>query len=267
MKILQRRLFASAFICACALILFSAMTFAQRAVPLTDSAASVPKLSDDADELIKSAFELYRQKRFDEVLANCEKAAGISPKDPRPNAVAGLVYMAQWKLKSASEEFAKSISLNPSNKQIYLLKARADRLRNAKEEALAASRKALDIDRSFAEAYVMIGDILRFDEKRRDEATSAYRAAIKINPRLPSAYENLAEVLAAAKDEKGAEEAFKQAMAADDQNGTFRSRSPFSQTGTTQRSPHALGRKNFRQRRHVPELYRCAGTSGTTGKS
>lgn len=193
------------------------MTFAQRTVPSTDSALSVPKLSDNANESIKSAFELYKQKRFDEALANCEKAAGISPKDPRPNAIAGLVYMAQWKLKSASEEFAKSISLNPNNKQVYLLKARADQLRNAKEEALAASRKALEIDSSFAEAYVMIGDILRFDKERRDEAISAYRAAIKINPHLPSAYENVAEVLAAAKDEKGAEKAFKQAMAADDQ--------------------------------------------------
>lgn len=191
------------------------MTFAQHAVPSANPAASVPKLSDNADQLIKEAFEFYKQKRFDEALANCQKAAGTNPKDPRPNAIAGLVYMAQWKLKSASEEFAKSISLNPKNKQVYLFKARADQLRNAKEEALDASRKALEIDASFAEAYVMIGDILRFDEKRRDEAVAAYRSAIKINPNLPTAYENLAGVLISAKDEKGAEETFKQGMAAD----------------------------------------------------
>jgi len=215
MKILQSRLFASVLICVYALIPFSAMTFAQRAVPSANPAASVPKLLDNADELIKEAFEFYKQKRFDEALTDCEKASVISPKDPRPNAIAGLVFMAQWKLKSASDEFAKSISLNPKNKQVYLFKARADQLRNAKEEALAASRKALEIDASFAEAYVMIGDILRFDEKRRDEAVAAYRSAIEINPNLPAAYENLAGVLVSAKDDKSAEEVFKQAMAAD----------------------------------------------------
>jgi tetratricopeptide (TPR) repeat protein len=216
MKNLQRFLFSSIFVCALGVTSVSAATFVQPAPHSTLSLRSDRTAwITDVEELIKTAFELYRQNKFEEALANCVKAASLSPNDFRPHALAGLIYMAQMKLKSASEEFAAAISLKPDNKQIYLLKARADRLRGAKEEALAASRKAIELDASFAEAYIMIGDILRFDEKRRDEAIAAYRSAIKANPRLPAAYEQLGEILADAQDAKGAEEVFRQAMAAD----------------------------------------------------
>jgi tetratricopeptide (TPR) repeat protein len=172
--------------------------------------------NDDVDELLKAAFEFYKQKKYDEALANCLKAVELDPKDFRPHSVAGFVYTAQLKFQSASEEFAKAIELKPDNKEIYLYKAKADQMRGAKEEAIAACRRALEIDPSFAEAYLTIGDTLRDDEKRRDEADAAYRAAVKADPNLPSAIENWgARLLNLQKDEKGAEEAYRKAMKLD----------------------------------------------------
>jgi tetratricopeptide (TPR) repeat protein len=169
----------------------------------------------DADVLVRTAFELYRQKNFDEALANCEKAAVLSPNDFRPRALAGFIYMAQMKMKSASEAFAKAIQLQPKNKELYLFKATADARRGAKEEALAACRKSLELDPTYAEAYATIGETLRWDEKRRGEAIAAYQSAIKANSRLLPAYKPLGGLLAETKDEKGAEEVFRQGMAAD----------------------------------------------------
>lgn len=173
-------------------------------------------LNGDVDELLKAAFELYKQKKYDEALAICVKAAELYPKDFRPHYIAGFVYTAQLKYKTASEEFAKAIELNPDEKVIYMYKAKADQMRGAKDEAIAVCRKALEIDSSFAEAYLTIGDILRDDEKRRDEAEAAYRAAVKADPNVPFTLERIGESrLYVKKDEKGAEEAFRKAIELD----------------------------------------------------
>lgn len=171
---------------------------------------------DDVDELLKAAFELYRQKKYDEALVNCLKATRLAPKDFRPHYIAGLVYAAQLKFQSASEEYAKASELEPGEKGIYIYKAKADQRRGAKDEAVAACRKALEIDPAFAEAYLTIGDILRNDEKRRDEADAAYRAAVKADPKIPSTLEAMGERLLYSKqDEKGAEELYRKAMELD----------------------------------------------------
>jgi protein O-GlcNAc transferase len=183
--------------------------------PAAAGAAAQEGRGEDADALLRAAFESYRQGKFDEALATCAKAARLSPADFRPRTLAGFVYLAQRKLRSASEAFSEAIALQPKNKELYLLKAKADIGRGAKEEALAASRKALELDPAYAEAYAAVGDTLRWDEKRRGEAVAAYRSAIKADPRLLPAYEQLGGLLAAAKDEKGAEEVFRQGMAAD----------------------------------------------------
>jgi tetratricopeptide (TPR) repeat protein len=172
-------------------------------------------LDSETDELIQSAIALYRQSKFDEALANLKKAAGLSPNDFRPLALTGYIYSAQRKMKSASEAFAAAIRLKPQRKELYLAKAQVDHLRNAHEEALAACRKATEVDPNYAEAYAMIGNLLRFDDERRTEAIAALRSAIRINPALPQPYNDLGELLEYAKDEKGAEEVLRQGMAAD----------------------------------------------------
>ena len=171
--------------------------------------------NSETDELLRSAFALYRQGKLDEALANLNKAAGLSPNDFRPRVLTGYVYSAQRKMKSASEAFASAIRLQPQRKELYLAKAEADYLRNAHEEALAACRKATEVDPNYAEAYAMIGTLLRYDEKRRPEAIAALRSAIKLNPTLPQTYDALGGTLESAKDEKGAEEVFRQGMDAD----------------------------------------------------
>jgi tetratricopeptide (TPR) repeat protein len=171
--------------------------------------------SSATDELVQAAIGLYRQQKFDEALANCAKASRLSPKDHRPHVLAGYVYMAEMKYRSASEAFGIAIRLQPQNKELYLLKARVDLERHARDEALAACRKALAIDPQYAEAFAMIGEILGGDEKRRAEAISAYQSAIKANPRFLAAYEPLGRLFEEAKDQKRAEEVFRQGLAAD----------------------------------------------------
>lgn len=193
----------------------AAPTQSQSQIPITFVRSAQQTQSSETEDLLRAAYALYRQGKFDEALANLHKAAGLSPNDFRPLALSGSVYLAQRKLKSASEAFAAAIRLQPQRKELYLAKAQADYLRNAHEEALETCRKATEVDPNYAEAYAMIGNLLRWDEKRRAEAIAALRSAIKINPRLPEPYDVLGGILAYAKDEKGAEEVFRQGMAVD----------------------------------------------------
>ena len=75
--------------------------------------------------------------------------------------------------------------------------------------------KAVEIDPGYGEAQMMVGALLKFDSKRRNEAIEAYENALKINPKLVGAYEALGEIYQADKQEKKAEEAFRKGIDAD----------------------------------------------------
>jgi len=126
-----------------------------------------------------------------------------------------LIHEGQRKFKSASEAFAAAIRLKLNVKEIYLAKAEADRFRNANEEAIAAARKATEIDPGFADAFVMLGDLLQYDKERRAEAISALQTAIRLKPTLAQPYNILGNIFLGAKSEKDAEEIFRKGMDTD----------------------------------------------------
>ena len=186
------------------------------AAPCTpNDATCIGPQGTETDRLLQAAHELYKQRKFDEALANLSKAADLSPKDFRPHVLAGFVYLAQRKLKNASQEFENAIQLNPKDKKLYLYKGQTDRLRNAHAEALATYRRAVEVDPNFAEAYSLIGELLMWDKDRQPEGIAAFQKAIKLDPHLFAAYEGLGQLFAYAKRDKEAEEVLRQGMAAD----------------------------------------------------
>lgn len=177
--------------------------------------ASNDRIFDEFDTLITTAYTLYTQKKYDEALAKCAEAARLRPGDNRPYAIAGLVYMAQWKMKSASESFAKAISLSPRNEKLHYIKARSDRFRNAREEGLVSVRKAIELNPEFAEAYLLLGELLSIGGGNHKERIEAFRKAIELKPDMLEAYRELGMALDGGDDEKGAEEIYRKAMAID----------------------------------------------------
>lgn len=169
----------------------------------------------EADELVRTALEQLQQQKFDEVLVTAAKAARLNPNDFRPYALTGYAQLSLGSFEAASGSFAKAIRLRPRDEKLHRLKASADLARGAYAEAIAASRKALAINPDYAEAFAVLGEALRWDEKRQAEAIAAYRSAIKADPKMFLAYEQLGELLAKANDEKGAEEVFRQGLALD----------------------------------------------------
>lgn len=167
---------------------------------------------DGFDKFIVEAYTLYSQQKYEEALTACKKAAELRPTDNRPYAISGAVHLAQWKMQEASDLFALAIKFSPSNPVLHYMKARADRFRNAREDGLVSIRRAIELRPNYAEAYLLLGDLLVKD----DERTAAFRKAIELDPKLVDAYYYLGMQLEnVKKDEKAAEEVYRTAIEID----------------------------------------------------
>jgi len=186
------------------LVLFFGLATAQRQQP-----------SGKAAELLRTAFELYREGKYDEAFTKCKQSIALDPKEYRAHVLMGYIYGAQQKLDLASQSLVQAIRLEPNDKEVYLLKAQIDFFRNKQTEALAAVRKAVALDPKYGEAQLMLGALLKNDPKHQNEAIAALRAAIDINPQLVAAYDDLGDVLKEAKRPKDAEAVYRQGMLAD----------------------------------------------------
>jgi tetratricopeptide (TPR) repeat protein len=179
------------------------------------TAASVPKQQADAETVFRTAYRLYKEGKYDEALAKCNEAASLNPNDYRARALTGYVYLAQKKWKNASDAFAEASRLQPRFKEIYLAKAEVDRFRNENDEAMAACRKAIEVDPNYAAAYAMLGDLLANRKGKEAEAIEVLQKAVKLNPQLAEPYETLGGLFREQKNDKAAEDIYRQGMAAD----------------------------------------------------
>jgi superkiller protein 3 len=83
-----------------------------------------------------------------------------------------------------------------------------------KEEAIAAYRKAIELDPKLAAAYYNLGNRLS-DLGKKEEAIAAYRKAIELDPKLAAAYNNLGNRLSELGKKEEAIAAYRKAIELD----------------------------------------------------
>ena len=171
--------------------------------------------NNDSLNLVAVAIRFYELKQYDKAIETASNAVKLLPKDHRPWAIIGNCYFAQWKMKSASEAYAKAAEINPKISGLWYMKAYADRMRNAREESIAAAKKAIEINPKYAEAYQILGESLAMGSKDNKGAIEAFRTALKLKPDFVKASESLGMQLSVVGDKKEAEEVFRKAMEVD----------------------------------------------------
>ena len=67
-----------------------------------------PDTEANARNLVVMANRFYELKAYDRAIQAATNAVPLLPKDHRPWAIIGNCYLAQWKMKSASEAYAKA---------------------------------------------------------------------------------------------------------------------------------------------------------------
>ncbi len=165
--------------------------------------------------LIVVANRYYELKQYDRAISVATNAVTLLPKDHRPWTIIGNCYLATWKMKSASDAYAKAAEINPRHKGIWYLKAYADRRRNAREESIAAAKKAIELDPNFAEVYIVLGEALGMSSKDTKGALEAFRTAFKLKPEMVEAAEEYGRALSVSGDKKAAEEVYRKALQLD----------------------------------------------------
>lgn len=195
-------------LCFCASLLLFGSAVARGQQPASSS-------EGNAQNLVAAAARFYELRQYDRAIEVATRAVPLLPKDHRPWAIIGNSYFVQFKMKSASEAYAKAAEINPRHKGVWYMKARADRMRNAAEESIAAAKRAIEIDPNYAEAYLILGESLSMGNRDTKGAIEAFRTALRLKPDFAAASWNLGIQLSVAGDKKGAEEVYRKAMELD----------------------------------------------------
>lgn len=162
---------------------------------------------------IQMSLEQYRRREFTQSIASAQKALGLDPRSAEAYNNIGADYAEMGDYKSAIEQEKKALALNPNlqiainNLNAYMLKtsqpksARTpDELLNESmqlnqagkyEESIAAARAALKLRPNFPEAWNNIAAGYE-SEQKWDRAIDAAQHAIALKPDFQLAKNNLA---------------------------------------------------------------------------
>lgn len=145
------------------------------------------------------AAALAVQNRFDEAVAEYERAAKLAPTDPKPTHSLARLYASQGKFDQALAALQRSNVIAPDFLPAHIDRGDLYLGKNELDKAAAAYRAGAKATKRPAIAYFRLGTVLE-GQQRWAEAEQAYLDAVKDDPLMYGAYNNLAFMAAARKE-------------------------------------------------------------------
>jgi tetratricopeptide (TPR) repeat protein len=149
---------------------------------------------------------LFQSGRFDEAIAECQKALKIKPDFAAAHIDLGAALVENQRggdgarrqngaVDEAIVHYRRALQIKPDFAQAHSNLGTALLLKGQVDEAIAHYQKALEIDPNFAEARYSLGNAF-LAEGKYSQSIAAYEAAVRIRPDYFEAHRNLGRVLA-----------------------------------------------------------------------
>lgn len=175
--------------------------------------------------VVRRAREDFLQGRYQAAATELEAVRGFGPQDLGFHRLLGTAYYELEDPRKASDEFQEALRLDPKNEQVYFnlgmlyLKFHtqdlahlvfehglkeipnspllwmgmglAEDLAERPDKAAAALKRAIELDPAFADAYIVLGDVLESDNNLAhalDDALPVFETAIRKRPDLYIGY-------------------------------------------------------------------------------
>jgi tetratricopeptide (TPR) repeat protein len=165
---------------------------------------------------------LFQSGRFDEAIAECQKALKIKPDFAAAHVDLGAALVENQRggdgarrqngaVDEAIVHYRRALQIKPDFAQAHSDLGTALLLKGQVDEAIAHYQKALEIDPNFAEARYSLGNAF-LAEGEYSESIAAYEAAVRIRPDYFEAHYNLGRVLATIGKTREALDEFNEAL-------------------------------------------------------
>ena len=161
--------------------------------------AAIALAADSVPAQLGLASALAVQGRFDPAVAAFEQAAKLAPADPKPPHALARFYASQGKSDLALAALQRSSAIAPDFLPAHIDRGDLHLARNEVEQAANAYRAGAQATKKPALALFKLGTV-RQGQQRWPEAEQAYLDAVKDDPMMFAAYNNLAFMAATRKE-------------------------------------------------------------------
>jgi tetratricopeptide (TPR) repeat protein len=161
---------------------------------------------------IEMAGQLYSRGEFERAERVCRQIIAARPGDGDAHNILGVSLAALGRTEEAVAALRRATEINAGAASYYAnlgdILRRAGRL----DEASRAAERAIELQPDNPQALNNLG-IIHYELKQFDEAVASYRRAIELRPGMAEALNNLGNALRLTGDAEGARQAYRDALA------------------------------------------------------
>jgi protein O-mannosyl-transferase len=134
------------------------------------------------------------QKKYKEAMDAYAKAMRLDPSDPGLYYRLGVVWAQQGDLSKAAENLRQSLTIRPNQPEVHVALGVVLQKQGRSDDAIEQFRTAAKIDPNNADAWSDLGDCLQ-GQGKLPEAVDAFTHSIRARPNEASVYSKLGEIM------------------------------------------------------------------------
>lgn len=138
-----------------------------------------------ADAHFKDGTERLQEGKFEQAVADFEKAIAISPREPRFHLSLGVAYFSLGETDRAIAEYEQSLRAKPDAPETHVSLAMAWKRLGKKDKAVDAYKEAIRLKPDLVPAYFELG-LLYLNVKRDGAAAELFESLVKAKPTAES---------------------------------------------------------------------------------